>query len=159
MSEVYTVSQSDAQGGIAAQAIKNATTPAAIKAKLLANADTNNYSDADKAKLSSLEGSKFLGTFLTVGAIPTVGAVAGSYADVDAGVGQNVERYIFDVNDDKFVKATAQIAGETSSSIKTKYESNADTNAYTDAEKAKLADLTYAPNISSWQTAFDAALA
>ncbi len=158
MSQVYTVNQVDAQGGIAAQAIKNATTPAAIKAKLLANADTNNYSDADKAKLSGLEGSKFLGTFLTVGAIPTVGAVAGSYADVDAGIGQNVQRYIFDVNDNKFVAMAGAVGGETAASIKTKYEDNADTNAYTDAEKAKLADLTYAANISSWQTAFDAAL-
>lgn len=159
MSKVYTVPQSDAQGGIVAEAIKNATSAASIKSKYESNSNTNVFTDADKSKLSSLESSKFLGTFLTVSAIPTVGAVAGSYADVDAGVGQNVERYIFDVNDDKFVKATAQIAGETASSIKTKYESNADTNAFTDAEKTKLADLTYAANITTWQTAFDAGLA
>lgn len=158
MSEVYTVPQSDAQGGIIAEAIKNATSATSIKSKYESNSNTNAFTDADKSKLSSLESSKFLGTFLTVGAIPTVGAVAGSYADVDAGVGQNVERYIFDTNDDKFVKATAQIAGETSSSIKLKYEGNADTNAFTDVEKTKLADLSYAANISSWQTAFDAAL-
>lgn len=159
MSLVYTADQTNAQAGITAAAIKNATTASAIKAKYESNTDTNNFTDAEKSKLASLEGSKFLGTFLTASAIPVVGAVAGSYADVDAGVGQDVQRYIFDVNDAKFVKSSSSIAGETSASIKTKYEANANTNAFTDNEKTKLSELTYAPNITAWQTAFDAALA
>lgn len=159
MSLVYTADQNDAQAGIVGAAIKNATTAAAIKAKYESNTDTNNFTDAEKSKLASLEGSKFLGTFLTASAIPVVGAVAGSYADVDAGVGQDVQRYIFDVDDEKFVKSSSSVAGETAASIKTKYESNADTNAFTDAEKTKLSEISYAANITSWQTAFDAALA
>lgn len=159
MALVYTAEQSNAQAGITAAAIKNATTAAAIKAKYEGNTNTNSFTDAEKSKLASLEGSKFLGTFLSASAIPVVGAVAGSYADVDAGVGQDVQRYIFDVNDAKFVKASATVAGETSASIKTKYEANADTNAFTDSEKTKLSELSYAENITPWQTAFDAALA
>ena len=155
---VYTADQNDAQAGLAAAAIKNATTAAAIKTKYESNTDTNVFTDAEKTKLSSLEGSKFLGTFLTSSAIPVVSAVAGSYADVDAGAGQDVQRYIFDVNDEKFVKSSSSIAGETSASIKTKYEANANTNAFTDSEKTKLSELSYAANITPWQTAFDAAL-
>lgn len=159
MALIYTVEQNNAQAGITAAAIKNATTAAAIKAKYESNTNTNSFTDADKSKLATLEGSKFLGTFLTPSAIPVVGAVAGSYADVDAGEGQDVQRYIFDVNDAKFVKSSSDIAGETSASVKTKYEANADTNAFTDAEKTKLAELTYAPNTTAWQAAFEAALA
>ena len=156
---VYTVAQSDAQAGITAKAIKDATAAAKVKASYESNANTNAFTDADRDKLSGLEGSKFLGTFLTSGAIPTVGAVAGSYADVDAGAGSDVERWIFDVNDDKFIKSASGIAGETASSVKSKYESNADTNAFTDAEKLKLSGITEASDITSWQAAFSAGLA
>lgn len=158
MALIYTASQSDAQAGIAAAAIKNATSATNIKTKYESNANTNVFTDGEKSKLATLESSKFLGTFLNVAAIPTVNAVAGSYADVDAGAGVDVQRYIFDANDSKFVQSTSTVAGETSASIKMKYEDNADTNAFTDTEKTKLADLTYAANITSWQTAFDAAL-
>ena len=51
----------------------------------------------------------FLGTFLTASAIPLTGALAGDYADVDSGVGSNVERYIYDVNDNKFVKSNTPL--------------------------------------------------
>lgn len=158
MALVYTVDQINAQAGITASAIKNAASASAIKAKYESNTNTNVFTDDEKSKLSSLEGSKFLGTFLTSSAIPVVGAVAGSYADVDGGVGNDVERYIFDVNDAKFVKSSSSIAGETAASVKTKYESNANTNAFTDSEKTKLSELTYANNITSWQAAFEAAL-
>lgn len=63
---------------------------------------------------------------------------AGWSAHVDGGEGEDVVTYIWDVSDEKWVlqKGTGTI--ETASSIKTKYESNADTNAFTDNEKSKL---------------------
>lgn len=85
--------------------------------------------------------SPFLGTFITVADIPLDGAVTGNYADVDGGAGLDVERYIYDVTDNKFVKSTKAIAGETAASVKQKYESNADTNAFTNVEKSKLSSI------------------
>lgn len=157
--EVYTVDQIKAQGVIVAQEIADRTAAAAIKSQYENNPNTNAYTDADKAKLSGLEGSKFLGTFTSASSIPTVNAVAGSYADVDSGVGSDVARYIFDANDNKFVKQSGAISGETAASIKQKYESNANTNAFTDDEKVKLAGIKAADNITSWQAAFSAGLA
>lgn len=90
--------------------------------------------------------SPFLGTFLTATDIPLDSAVAGNYADVDGGAGIDVERYIYDANDNKFVKSSKAIAGETAASVKQKYESNANTNAFTNAEKNKLDLLAVTPN-------------
>src|SRR5699024_217265 len=60
--------------------------------------------------------------------------VAGDYADVDAGVGHDAERYIWDSNDNKWV-AQASATGITAAQVKQMYESNPDTNAFTDTEK------------------------
>lgn len=52
-------------------------------------------------------------------------------------------------------------ATETTESIKTKYESNDDTNAFTDADKQKLdglSDITAATDTTSFEAAFNAAL-
>jgi hypothetical protein len=49
-----------------------------------------------------------------------------------------VALYIWDADDDEWVAAGGESTAETAASIKTKYESNADTNAFTDAEKSKL---------------------
>lgn len=117
-------------------------TAASVKQKYESNADTNAFTDAEKAKLKDLQSSRFLGTFLSVDAIPLDGIIPGNYADVDGGTGEETERYIYDVDDNKFVKAATIPAGETSESIKEKYESNLDTNAFTDAEKAKLESLS-----------------
>ena len=43
------------------------------------------------------------------------------------------------VNNTDPLNPVVEAVNETAASIKSKYESNADTNAYTDAEKAKLA--------------------
>lgn len=51
-------------------------------------------------------------------------------------------------------------ASETAASIKTKYESNENTNVFTDADKQKLegmSDVTAATDITSFETAFNAA--
>lgn len=103
----------------------------------------NILTDAQKDKLEGLKTSKYLGTYLTSGAIPTVGAVAGNYADVDSGEPNvNTERWIYDVQLGAFVKSVSIPAIETAESVKTKYESNTNTNAFTDSEKSKLDTLT-----------------
>lgn len=139
MTLYYTKEQVDAQATLIGTTIKTAVDPATMKANIATLPDTNFLTDTEMTKFSGLESNKFLGTFLTVESIPTTDATAGSYADVDAGVGQDTERYIYDLNDNKFVKSVSQISGETAASIKLKYESNPNTNTYTDAEKAKLA--------------------
>ena len=104
--------------------------------------DKNIMTDAQKAKLEELKTSKYLGTFLTPEEIPLEGAEAGNYADVDSGEPDvDTERWIYDADSLKFVKAISVPASETSESVKEKYESNEDTNAFTDLEKEKLSTL------------------
>lgn len=155
----YTKQQSDSQATVIGARIKTATNPATLATKIDALPDRNFITDAERTKLSGLEGTKFLGTFTLPSAIPVVGAVAGSYAHVDAGVGADVELYIYDVNDNKFVKSGSSIAGETAASTKAKYESNANTNAFTDAQKTKLDGLIEATDITGFTAALDGALA
>lgn len=155
----YTQAQINSIGAVIGERVKQATNPATLATAIDAVPDRNLITDSERAKLSSIEGTKFLGTFLTSTDIPTVGAVAGSYADVDAGAGQDVQRWIFDVNDGKFVRSTSSVAGETAASIKTKYEDNANTNAFTDAHKTKLDALTEAADITGFTAALDGALA
>lgn len=100
--------------------------------------DKNIMTDAQKDKLEALKTSMYLGTFLTSEDIPLEGAESGNYADVDSGEGVNTERWIYDADSVKFVKAVSVLAGETAESVKEKYESNPDTNAFTDADKLKL---------------------
>ena len=155
---VYSKSQIDAILAIVGNRITVETDIPTLKANIGAISDTNFLTDAEKTKIASLESSKFLGTFTSVGNIPTVNAVAGSYADVDAGVGSDVSRYIWDVDDASFVEQGGAVAGETATSIKTKYESNADTNALTDALLTKLNDLSLAANTNDAVAALDGAI-
>lgn len=105
--------------------------------------DKNIMTDAQKDKLEALKTSMYLGTFLTSEEIPLEGSGAGNYADVDSGeLDVDTERWIYDVESLKFVKAVSVPASETSESVKEKYETNADTNAFTDLEKSKLEGLT-----------------
>lgn len=98
--------------------------------------DTN-FTQAEKDKLSSLEGSKFVGLFVSEGALPLSGS-EGDYANVDGGVGIDVYRVIWDSSDNKWVKMQGVSTDLTPAQIKQQYESNPDTNAFTDDEKAKL---------------------
>jgi hypothetical protein len=161
MAEYYTKEQSDQQAAGIGARIKTATSAAAIAAALAASTvpDHNLITEAERTKLAGLESSKFLGTFADLASIPVVGAVAGSYADIDGGVGATTMRAIFDVDDGKFRLQQGAIAGETSESIKTKYEANANTNAFTDPEKQKLAELIPAASNDDYFAALDAALA
>jgi hypothetical protein len=159
MSELYTKAQGDAQASIIGQRIKARTTPAAIKAALLANADTNVLTDAEKTKLAGLEASKYRGTFASFAALPLTGNSDGSYANYDGGAGDEVRAAIWDVSDSVWRDVRGASTAETAASVKTKYEANPDTNAFTDAEQAKLAGITDAANITAFTAALDAALA
>jgi hypothetical protein len=112
-----------------------------IKTLYEANADTNAFTDAEKTKLAGLVGSHFVGTFASLFALTSTHTTnaAGSYAYVDAGEGVEVQLYIWDESDEEWVAGSP--SEETAGSIKTKYESNANTNAFTDAEKTKLAGI------------------
>lgn len=98
--------------------------------------DTN-FTQAEKDKLSSLESSKFVGLFVSESALPLPGS-EGDYANVDGGVGSDVYRVIWDSNDNKWVRVQGVSTELTPAQIKQQYESNPDTNAFTDDDKAKL---------------------
>lgn len=102
--------------------------------------DTN-FTQAEKDKLSYLESSKFVGLFVSESALPLSGS-EGDYANVDGGVGSDVYRVIWDSSDNKWVRAQGVSTELTDAQIKQQYESNPDTNAFTDDEKAKLASVT-----------------
>lgn len=110
-----------------------------IAALYEALSNTNKFTDAEKTKLAGLESSKFLGTYTTLSALQSThpSPVAGSYGDVDAGISSDVQRYIWDSDDNQYVQQSSG-GGETAASVKTKYESNPDTNALTDALLSKL---------------------
>jgi len=112
---------------------------AAVKTLYESNANTNPYTDAEAAKLAGLESSKFLGQYTTLLALQTAHPDPGGggfYGDVNPGIGQNVQRYIWDVDDAEYI--IGGFGGMTSAEIKVSYESNANTNAYTDADVSKL---------------------
>jgi len=98
--------------------------------------------DAEKIKLAGLESSKFVGEFTSLPALQAAFPTApiGSYAYVDTGAGQPVEKYIWDNNDSQWELQQGQSTAETPATIKSKYESNPDTNAFTDSEKTNLSN-------------------
>src|SRR5699024_2631793 len=102
----------------------------------------NDFTNALKTKLEGLEGTHWRGVFPSKAALESgvSNPVAGDYADVDAGVGHDAERYIWDANDNKWV-VQASATSITAAQVKQMYESNPDTNAFTDAEKTKLAGI------------------
>ena len=100
-----------------------------------------NFTSAEKTKLASLEGSHFKGVFASLSALQTAlpTAEAGDYADVDT-EGESVKRYVWDSTDEEWIQL-GDSEPLTAAQVKTLYESNPDTNAYTDDEKAKLAGI------------------
>ena len=96
------------------------------------------YTDAEKSKLAGLDSNHFRGKFASETLLNAVTGISGDYAAVDLGVGYDVVGYIWDDNDNKWVKQLGVSTAETPASIKSKYESNADTNAFTDVLKANL---------------------
>lgn len=93
MSQFYTKAQIDAQGAHMATAINNK-----IKSALLS------------MPIPIPTQSKFMGTYLSVEAIPAVDSrtfapTAGSYVYVDGGADQSTELYIWDEDAQEFVKS------------------------------------------------------
>jgi hypothetical protein len=99
------------------------------------------FTSAERTKLDGLDDNLFLGQYTSLTALQTAHPNPGGpgfYAYVDQGAGQDVVVYIWDVDDTQYVLQAGTPTTETPASIKTKYESNANTNAFTDAEKNKL---------------------
>ena len=101
-----------------------------------------NFTEVYKQKLDTVE-EHYKGLFTDEASLiaGVTSPVAGDYADVDAAAGQDVSRYIWDVNDSKWVKQSGEVAPLTSAQVKTLYEANADTNAFTDNDKEKLSSI------------------
>jgi hypothetical protein len=110
---------------------------------------TNDFTTAEKTKLAGLESSHFKGEYTTITALNGVTGAAGDYAYVDAGSGQDVTAYVWDTSNSKWVEQKGITTAETSATVKTKYEANADTNAYTDAEKSKLAGIAAGAQVNA----------
>lgn len=113
---------------------------AEIKEAYESNLNTNAFTDAEKAKLASLSSSRFLGVYPTLTSLQAAHPAPpeGSFAYVDSGPGADIMSYIWDANSVKYVPQASGNSQETPESVKAKYEANDDTNAFTDAEKAKL---------------------
>lgn len=134
-----------AQGDKADTAVQPAVLTAALADKVDKEAgkglSSNDFTSAEKTKLAGLEGSHFKGLHASLAALqaahPT--GAAGDYADVDAGAGVDVVRYLWDVTDSEWIAQASSGGSMTAAEVKTAYESNPDTNAYTDSEKTKLA--------------------
>lgn len=138
----YTNLEKSKMDGIEAGAEVNLTA-SEIKSAYESNFNTNEFTDSEKSKLAGLEDALFLGVYPdepTLISEHTTG-VSGNYAYVDTGIGNPTLLYIWDINDAHW-ENFGESSEETASSIKTKYESNANTNAYTDTEKTKLENIT-----------------
>ena len=86
----------------------------------------------------TLGNNRFLGSFSSISALTSAhpSPVLGSYAYIDPGVGSDAALATWDETDLIWVEGGSAGGGETAVSIKTKYESNPDTNAFNDAYKA-----------------------
>lgn len=157
MSEYYTKAQIDAQAAVVGARVKARTLAAHIIAQINGAGNANLITDAERSAIALIEPTKFKGTFASLGAIPTVGAAAGMYAILSNAGNDTIA--IWDVGLGAWVNTGNSVTAETAATIKTKYESNANTNAYTDAEKIKLAGITDAANITAFTAALDAAIA
>lgn len=100
----------------------------------------NNFTNAERDKLAGLESSRYKGLFVSIealnAALPT--GSPGDYADVDAGAGTDVMRYIWDDSDSKWSAQSGSADPITAAQVKVLYESNANTNAFTDTLLDKL---------------------
>lgn len=104
---------------------------------------SEDYTSAEKTKLAGLEDSHYRGTFVGLAGLESgvLAPVAGDYADVDAGPSDPVLRYIWDASDDEWVAQAGSADPVTAAQVKTLYESNPDTNSFSDSEKSKLGNV------------------
>lgn len=118
---------------------------------------TEDFTTTLKNKLDGLEGSKFVGQYASLANLQTAHPTAdvGQYAYVDAGVGEPVQKYIWDSNDNEWT-GPLTTGDQTPAQIKQLYEQNADTNAFTDSEKADVASNTAARHTQGTDDRLDA---
>ena len=119
-------------------------TPEAVLNKLLSNENVEQYTTAEKDKLAGLEDAKWKGSYTNLVSLQSAYPVGepGWEADVDAGVGDPVQRYIWDESDQQWEAQVGTSTSETAASVKAKYESNPNTNEYSDGDKAKVAAIS-----------------
>lgn len=137
------------QGSKADTAVQpEALTSYALKTEVPQTADDlpagtlNKYiTQEEKEKLATMEGSHYKGLFVSLTELieSVQDPVAGDYADVDAGSGSPISRYIWDPSDNEWVEQTGDGEPLSNAQIKERYEANPNTNAFEDDEKAKLA--------------------
>lgn len=159
--EVYTKAQVDGIATVIGDRIKNRTNETHIIGVISSANDANVITDAERAAIATIEPSKFLGQFPDLAALNTAHQATGApgqYATL-VNTGSDDTEAIWDADAGAFIDSGAAVTGETAASVKTKYESNANTNAFTDAEKSKLAALSVAAAITDFTSALDAALA
>lgn len=124
---------------------------AQVKHKYENNPNTNAYTDSEKQKVALLESSKFLGSFDSPEYLfenyPADGtgnkweAFVGDKTGCRADVCVNDLVHQFAYNGTNKWSDMGQTSADTDPMVKFKYESNPDTNAYTDSDKAKVASL------------------
>jgi hypothetical protein len=107
-----------------------------------------NYTADEKAKLAGLESSHFKGTYATAEALAdsVSDAREGDYAYVGE-EGADEQLFIYDATDGLWL-ASGATGSDTPAMIKEKYESNDDTNAFTDADLEKLNQLRGVDDVS-----------
>lgn len=120
-----------------------------IKAELLKKQDTEpgkglseeNFTLAEKDKLNTLRTSLFRGVYRSEGALPRNFNEDGSFADVNTEIiGEDVTRYIWDTTNSKWTPLQTVIPEISASEIKSLYESNADTNVFSDEDVQRAID-------------------
>lgn len=144
LAEALAGKASSAQGALADTAVQ----PAALSVLLDLKVDKiagyglsqENFTPAEKAKLAGLDGPLWKGTYTSLAALQSAHPTAepGSSAHVDAGLGDPVKVYNWDASDGEWVAGGGDAAPVTAAQVKILYESNPDTNAFTNAEKSKL---------------------
>lgn len=113
----------------------------AINTKVTTYPNIAQFTTPEKQKLASLEPSSYRGTYTNSSQLDGIANKRpGDYADVDGGTGGETARWIYDSNADTWL-IQASATSLTAAQIKTLYEDNVDTNAYSDADLGKVAAL------------------
>ncbi len=97
------------------------------------------YTQAEKTKLSTIR-NRFAGRFNSLAQLNAITGVSGdeAYVSID---GAPIVVYVWDTLTSAWQSSLLAAGEESPETIKTKYESNPDTNAYSNSEKTKLAGI------------------
>jgi hypothetical protein len=114
-------------------------TAAEIKTAYEANADTNEFSDAEQTKLSGIETSATADqTAAEIKTAYEANADTNEFSDAEQTKLSGIE--------------TSATADQTAAEIKTAYEANADTNEFSDAEQTKLSGIDTSADVTDATT-------